>query len=227
MSAEQNGTQAQHRPEQHSFESEIDTSAMVDSNNRDPLPNNARANVVSGVANALVKELEGQADFRLTSSSQVGTVASPQSIEGMTTKPLKTLTIQLTPQHLGQVVAKIAYSGDELRIDLTPEGADAVRLLRQDREVLIEMLRASGLTVPDEAVRVVEGPRNDLQFSASLAGKDDAAGGVRQEAMESADRRQRDGDQHAASSSDEQEQYSRSERDGPLSDQDSRRGIYF
>ncbi len=227
VSTDRNGTQAQHRSDPQSFESEIDTSILVENNNRDPLPNNARANVVNVVANALLKELEGQAGFRPASFGHAGAVASPQSLEGMTTKPLKSLTIQLTPQHLGQVVAKIAYSGDELKIDLAPEGTDAVRLLRQDREVLIEMLRATGLTVPDEAVRVVEATRNDQQFSTSLAGKEDVAGGPRQETMESSDRRQRDGEQRAASSSDEQEQYSRSERDGPSLDQESRRGIYF
>ena len=126
--ADQSVTQAQHRAGQQSFENEIETSISVAMSNRDALPNNARAGVVNLVANALSKELAGQSDFRLAGSGDAGSVFSAQSIQAATTKPLKTLTIQLTPQHLGQVVAKIAYSGDQLRIDLAPENVDAARL---------------------------------------------------------------------------------------------------
>ena len=124
-------------------------------------------------------------------------------------------------------MAKIAYSGDQLRIDLAPENVDTARLLRQDREVLIEMLRATGLSVPDEAVRIAEAVRSEPQFSSSMVGKEDNSGGLRQEAMESSDRRQRDSEQQAAGSADQHERPPNSEHDRRSVDEDSRRGIYF
>ena len=69
---------------------------------------------------------------------------------------MKTLTIQLKPEHLGTVVANLRIKGDVIQVELASAKSEVVQAMKQDRDVITEMLRSTGLVVKDDAVQIVE-----------------------------------------------------------------------
>ncbi|GAA0771052.1 flagellar hook-length control protein FliK [Roseibium denhamense] len=83
---------------------------------------------------AALKEIQG-------SASRFDTVLATKA-EGPV---LKTLDIQLTPHELGTVKVSLRMVGDDVQVSLVASKAQTAELLKQDRQLLDQMLRSTGM----------------------------------------------------------------------------------
>ena len=129
---------------------------------------NVRVGPGSTIADQVGKEIQLQlqqggltTSADRTSESQATRQASPADLQSSLSRPaqsdaVKTLTIQLRPDHLGTVTANLRLKGDVIHVELASAKSEVVHMIRQDRDVITEMLRSTGLMVNDDAVQVVE-----------------------------------------------------------------------
>lgn len=80
-----------------------------------------------------------------------GTSAAHAAVAAAQQQPapvaVHTLNIQLRPEALGTVTARLHLSGDNLRVDLQVDNADAHHRLKADSDVIVKSLRALGYDV--------------------------------------------------------------------------------
>ena len=130
----------------------------------EPLTGGGRRSLLPEDAAGTVKILRQETHFapnlRLSPAQQVGdqVAAALKSIAseipaapaqaGVTHKAegpvLKTLDIQLTPHELGSVKVSLRMVGDTVEVTLQTSKAQTAELLKQDRQLLDQMLRATG-----------------------------------------------------------------------------------
>lgn len=75
-------------------------------------------------------------------------LASTDPLARGAASPVKMLTIQLEPVSLGKVTLAIRLTGDGLRVDVMAADPKVVPLLNQDKELIMDAIRRSGV-VPD------------------------------------------------------------------------------
>lgn len=121
--------------------------------NRTMLPEDA-----AGTVKILSQETHFAPNQRLSPAQQVGEQIAtalkdvPTDINrlqgGLTAKAegpvLKTLDIQLTPYELGTVKVSLRMVGDNVEVSLATSKAQTAELLKQDRQLLDQMLRTTG-----------------------------------------------------------------------------------
>jgi chemotaxis protein MotD len=69
---------------------------------------------------------------------------------------LKVLSIQLQPLELGTVSVRMRLRNDAIAVEITADRQETARLLQQDREALLRLLQASGLTT--DSIQVLSRP---------------------------------------------------------------------
>ncbi|WP_062230897.1 flagellar hook-length control protein FliK [Aureimonas sp. N4] len=79
---------------------------------------------------------------------------------------LKTLTIQLKPEHLGTLDVSMRLSEGKLTVELAASRADTAVLLAEDRGALRQLLERAGFSLDDAAITVVA---KDIQANAPRA----------------------------------------------------------
>lgn len=87
---------------------------------------------------------------------------------------LKTLTIQLKPEHLGTLDVSMRLSEGRLTVELAASRADTAVLLSEDRGALRQLLERAGFSVDDAAITVVA---KDIQPNATRAADSSAGTG--------------------------------------------------
>lgn len=87
---------------------------------------------------------------------------------------LKTLTIQLKPEHLGTLDVSMRLSEGRLTVELAASRADTAVLLSEDRGALRQLLERAGFSVDDAAITVVA---KDIQPNATRAADGSAGTG--------------------------------------------------
>ncbi|MEP3047893.1 MAG: flagellar hook-length control protein FliK [Roseibium sp.] len=117
-------------------------------------------------------------NLRLSPAQQVGQQVSSALTElptdlgraqsGLTAKAegpvLKTLDIQLTPHELGTVKVSLRMVGDTVEVQLTTSRAQTAELLKQDRQMLDQMLRTTGFNA-DTITILAADDRSTVQTS--------------------------------------------------------------
>ncbi len=135
----------------------------------------------AGTVKVLRQETHFAPNMRLSPAQQVGDqiaaavkdmASSSASLDGgITAKAegpvLKTLDIQLTPHELGTVKVSLRMVGDTVEVSLVTSRAQTAELLKQDRQLLDQMLRATG--VKADAITIQAGDdRIQVQAEATL-----------------------------------------------------------
>ena len=87
---------------------------------------------------------------------------------------LKTLTIQLKPEHLGTLDVSMRLSEGKLTVELAASRADTAVLLAEDRGALRQLLERAGFSLDDAAITVVA---KDIQPNATRAADGSASAG--------------------------------------------------
>lgn len=87
---------------------------------------------------------------------------------------LKTLTIQLKPEHLGTLDVSMRLSEGRLTVELAASRADTAVLLAEDRGALRQLLERAGFSVDDAAITVIA---KDIQPNATRAADGSASSG--------------------------------------------------
>ncbi|KTQ94132.1 hypothetical protein NS226_14935 [Aureimonas ureilytica] len=87
---------------------------------------------------------------------------------------LKTLTIQLKPEHLGTLDVSMRLSEGKLTVELAASRADTAVLLAEDRGALRQLLERAGFSLDDAAITVVA---KDIQANAPRAADGSAGAG--------------------------------------------------
>ncbi|WKW50640.1 flagellar hook-length control protein FliK [Rhodomicrobium lacus] len=93
------------------------------------------------------------------------------------TQPLRTLTIGLTPQNLGEVTVRMSMNGGKLSVVLSVEKPEAAQLLAQDQEVLEGLLRSTGYKVDTISVQLAPQPVTPSAAGTSTASSDQSLSG--------------------------------------------------
>lgn len=68
---------------------------------------------------------------------------------------LKTLTIQLQPEHLGTLNISMSLKDGQLTLEMAANRAETARLLSQDRGALRSILEKAGFSIDDAAIAIV------------------------------------------------------------------------
>lgn len=87
---------------------------------------------------------------------------------------LKTLTIQLKPEHLGTLDVSMRLTEGRLTVELAASRADTAVLLAEDRGALRQLLERAGFSLDDAAISVVA---KDAQPNTPRAGEGASPGG--------------------------------------------------
>ncbi|MEP2705366.1 MAG: flagellar hook-length control protein FliK [Roseibium sp.] len=120
-------------------------------------------------------------NLRLSPAQQVGEQLSSALKEmptdfgraqtGLTTKAegpvLKTLDIQLTPHELGTVKVSLRMVGDTVEVQLITSRAQTAELLKQDRQMLDQMLRTTGFNADTITIQAADDRGTVLSSSQS------------------------------------------------------------
>ncbi|PVB62686.1 flagellar hook-length control protein FliK [Labrenzia sp. 011] len=149
----------------------------------------------AGTVKVLRQETHFAPNLRLSPIQQVGEqiVAAVKEIpsgagaiqQGLSAKAegpvLKTLDIQLTPHELGSVKVSLRMVGDTVEVTLVASKAQTAELLKQDRQLLDQMLRVTGfkadaITVQAADDRPVQQPGASPNGQ-SASGQNGSAGG--------------------------------------------------
>ncbi|MES0881912.1 flagellar hook-length control protein FliK [Roseibium sp. SCP14] len=124
----------------------------------------------SGTVKVLRQETHFAPNMRLSPAQQVGDQIanllediprdSGRLHPGLNAKAegpvLKTLDIQLTPHELGTVKVSLRMVGDDVEVTLLTSKAQTAELLKQDRQLLDQMLRATGFKAETIAVQAAD-----------------------------------------------------------------------
>lgn len=107
-----------------------------------------------------------------------------QSLSVRTTPVLKTLQVQLNPEHLGMVTATLSMSGTQLTVELSVTTREAHDRLKGEEQVIEKAVRSLGYDVGQVSIiqsSVVQNapPRTDATMPQPMAqGRDQPAGGM-------------------------------------------------
>ncbi|KAI95119.1 hypothetical protein T281_07240 [Rhodomicrobium udaipurense JA643] len=94
-----------------------------------------------------------------------------------TTQPVRTLTLGLTPQNLGEVTVRLSMNGSKLSVVLSVEQPEAAQLLAQDRETLEGLLRSTGYKVDTVSIQLAPQPVTPVTTGSVTASGDQAQSG--------------------------------------------------
>jgi chemotaxis protein MotD len=114
-------------------------------------------------ASQLVASVSGDKDW--TAAMQPSATLSDPTRAGGTGNVVNTLKLELTPDHLGTVTAKMRLVGDELSIHLTVHTSLAYRELSDDSRPMLEALRSQGFNV--DQVTISMAPATDTSSNRS------------------------------------------------------------
>jgi len=145
---------------------------------RSPLPEEA-----AGTVKILRQETHFAPNMRLSPAQQVGdqitaalkTLSSDaaQAQPGLTHRAegpvLKTLDIQLTPHELGTVKVSLRMVGDSVEVTLQTSNPQTADLLKQDRQLLDQMLRATVFKADTITIQAAD-DRASLQAGVTAGG---------------------------------------------------------
>ncbi|WP_439529105.1 flagellar hook-length control protein FliK [Pannonibacter sp.] len=88
------------------------------------------------------------------------------------TRPMvKVLEIQLQPMELGSVKVSLRLIGDRVEVVMSAQNPDTVELLKQDRQLLDQMLRAVGQKADTITIQAAGDDRPMFQVNGSLQGQ--------------------------------------------------------
>ncbi|WP_346896966.1 flagellar hook-length control protein FliK [uncultured Roseibium sp.] len=188
--------------------------------------------------------------YRLSPIQQVGegivaslkaeasrTAAEPQ---GLSIKPegeaVKTLEIKLTPVELGTVKVTLKITGGNVEVTMTASNPQTAELLKQDRQLLDQMLRATGhkadsITIQAAADDRVTGPQHTGQTQSSgssFSQADQNAGnGSLQNPLQQGNHQENEDQGRQASDQSASDDHTRSVEDEKESDQRHDGGVYL
>jgi chemotaxis protein MotD len=138
----------------------------------------------AGTVKVLRQETHFAPNMRLSPAQQVGeqvvtairSLASDQGVQaqgGLTHRAegpvLKTLDIQLTPHELGTVRVSLRMVGDSVEVTLQASQSQTAELLRQDRQLLDQMLKATGVKADAVTIQTAD-DRVSVQAGSSAGG---------------------------------------------------------
>jgi chemotaxis protein MotD len=163
--------------------------------------------------------------------------AEPQ---GLSIKPegeaVKTLEIKLTPVELGTVKVTLKITGGNVEVTMTASNPQTAELLKQDRQLLDQMLRATGhradsITIQAAADDRVTGPQNAGQSQssgASFSQTDQNAGnGSFQNPLQQGGRQENQEQSRQAQDQSASDDRTRSDEDEKAGDQRHDGGVYL
>jgi flagellar hook-length control protein FliK len=107
-------------------------------------------------------------------SQPTSRVALPAAV---TTQPVRTLTLGLTPQNLGEVTVRLSMNGSKLSVVLSVEQPEAAQLLAQDRETLEGLLRSTGYKVDTISIQLAPQAVTSVTTGSVTASGDQAQSG--------------------------------------------------
>jgi chemotaxis protein MotD len=105
------------------------------------------ADSVSANTKALVSGMSGDKDWSAAMKAASSANASSTLETNRVAAPVNTLKIQMTPADLGTVTATLRLQGEQLTVHLTVDNAEAYKHLTQDKEGLVQSLKAQGFSV--------------------------------------------------------------------------------
>jgi flagellar hook-length control protein FliK len=131
---------------------------------------NALPEEAAGTVKVLRQETHFAPNMRLSPAQQVGEqiatalkdmpVDTGRTQGGLTHKAegpvLKTLEIQLTPHELGTVKVSLRMVGENVEVTLATSKAQTAELLKQDRQLLDQMLRTTGFKADTISIQVAD-----------------------------------------------------------------------
>jgi|GEM_PF-2180924 len=143
----------------------------------------------AGTVKVLRQETHFAPNMRLSPVQQVGEqivsalkeipISSGAHQPGLTTRAegpvLKTLDIQLTPHELGTVKVSLRIVGDSVEVTMVTSKAQTAELLKHDRQLLDQMLRATGFKADAITVQAAD-DRISVQAGNSANNTNSAAG---------------------------------------------------
>ncbi|WP_370198162.1 flagellar hook-length control protein FliK [Roseibium sp.] len=161
----------------------VEPEAISDGEGRGAIGRSMLPDEAAGTVKVLRQETHFAPNMRLSPAQQVGDqiaaavkdmASSSASLDGgITAKAegpvLKTLDIQLTPHELGTVKVSLRMVGDTVEVSLVTSRAQTAELLKQDRQLLDQMLRATG--VKADAITIQAGDdRIQVQAGSNASG---------------------------------------------------------
>lgn len=137
----------------------------------------AEANSVAPVTPTQPKTAIGLVDAMANDAEWRGFAASAEATaddrQPSNPAPVRDLRIQLNPERLGEVNARLRLVGDQLSVEIKVDNAEAHRVLSSDRDAIISSLRALGLRV-DEVV-IQQQPASQAQSGTAQNGSGGSA----------------------------------------------------
>lgn len=138
----------------------------------------------AGTVKVLRQETHFAPNMRLSPAQQVGDQVAgflkdaaaqmSRAPDGLTAKAegpvLKTLDIQLTPHELGSVKVSLRMVGDNVEVSLMASKAHTAELLKHDRQLLDQMLRATGFKADTITIQTADDRITVQQSGAANSG---------------------------------------------------------
>ncbi|MEF2071735.1 flagellar hook-length control protein FliK [Consotaella aegiceratis] len=114
--------------------------------------------VVSG-DNALTTQVANRIISALNPTGRAEVAQRPQSETGLALKAggaaLKTMLIQLQPEHLGQLEVSMRLVDGELSVELAASEPETAQHLANDRDSLRKLLQGAGFSLDDASIKIV------------------------------------------------------------------------
>ncbi|MEH0076458.1 flagellar hook-length control protein FliK [Pannonibacter sp. Pt2] len=111
----------------------------------------------------------------LNTPPQPDTARSDAAAAGFRVRPdapsVKMLEIQLQPMELGSVKVTMKLTGDTVQVVMTASNPDTVELLKQDRQLLDQMMRATGHKADSITIQAAGDDRPAFQVTGAQAGQ--------------------------------------------------------
>ncbi|MFN4125327.1 flagellar hook-length control protein FliK [Pannonibacter indicus] len=159
--------------------------------NGEPVDDTGALRVAAGMGkvNVTREETHFAPSLRLSPAQQIGTAIT----SALTTPPqpdtarsdtaaavfrvrpdapaVKMLEIQLQPMELGTVKVTMKLSGDSVQVVMTASNPDTAELLKQDRQLLDQMMRATGHKADSITIQAAGDDRPAFQVTGAQAGQ--------------------------------------------------------
>lgn len=122
---------------------------------------------------ALARIIASDGDWRAFASAASSPADAPESNFHA---PVRDLKIQLQPVSLGTVNARLRVEGEQLRVEIRVENAEAFQRLSADRDAIVTSLRGLGFKVDEVAIVQQPAATNNGQSGASARDGSAASG---------------------------------------------------
>ncbi|QDZ02714.1 flagellar hook-length control protein FliK [Nitratireductor mangrovi] len=122
---------------------------------------------------ALARIIASDGDWRAFASAASAPADAPESHFHA---PVRDLKIQLQPVSLGTVNARLRVEGEQLRVEIRVENAEAFQRLSADRDAIVTSLRGLGFKVDEVAIVQQPAATNNGQSGASARDGNAASG---------------------------------------------------